>query len=258
MLPEVVKRNSNNPNAEAEAEAVMAKFQNSLELGQQGRIPQTQSKALKEVLEDSRKLLGENNPLVAMVSVELVNAYMNQKQFSRARTLLEEVEPITGATLGDFHPRVAQNAVRLASLLSILGDHQGAQQLESAILIAEASFGPDDPRTTMLRVELVPTLIQLGQLDIAESELNDLVERLTKDYDGPDGVLARARVSLGSLAAERDQEDKAAEHFEAAVEEYTKFGEVLWLSWTSSLYAGIHVDPHWRVERSRRIAEPGN
>ena len=225
MLPEIEERNSNNPNAEAEAEAVMAKFQNSLEMGQQGDVANS-VKGFEEALEGSRKLLGENNPLVAMVSVELVNAYMNQKQFSRARTLLEDVEPITRATLGENHPRVAQNAVRLASLLSVLGDHRGAKrQLESAILVAAESFGMDDPRTTMLRVELAPTLIQLGQLDIAESDLNYAIERLTEDYDGPDAVLASAHASLGSLAAQRDEEDQAAEHFESAANEYTKLGE---------------------------------
>lgn len=207
------------------AQEVMEQLEQAQQLAASGDSAGAVS-LMETALSGSREVLGEENPLIAMLNTKLVGAYVTSKQFSRARKLLETTQPITRKTFGDNHPRVAVDAWRMASLLSLLADLRGAsEQFQKAIKVAETSYGNEDVRTHMLRSDLAQILMQQGQLDQAETILKEIVSFLEPDAATPNPLRAAALTSLAVIAFDRESFLECLDRSAKAENEFTALGD---------------------------------
>lgn len=225
FLQDAFQNNSGDESIGDKAAEVMAAFESAMQLAGNGETDAA-IEQFELALNGSREVLGAQNPLSAMVSAELTDAYMSRQQFSRARELLEAVQPVTIATLGSNHPRVATNAWRLANLLNRIGDIQGAKrQLELAAKIAFEAFSSKDARTHRLNIELATILMHLGQTEDATKLLENVLSFVETQEQSPSFLGASANAALASIAFQRDDFDRAGELYGKSADELTKLGE---------------------------------
>jgi tetratricopeptide (TPR) repeat protein len=224
LLTEAAAKNLDVTAIGNKAEEAMFQFQEAQQLFASGDADAAVSR-FETALKGSREVLGENNPLSAMVNTELVGAYVGARQFSRARTLLETTQPITKKTFGDNHPRVAVDAWRMASLLSLVADLRGAaEQLQAAIKVADAAYGREDVRAHVLRSDLAQILIQQGQLDQAEAIMNEIVRALATESTVNHPLRAQATAALGVIAFHREKYADCVEFSASAEKQFEALG----------------------------------
>lgn len=171
--------------------------------------------------------LGPGSYLTVSVRSQLSVYYLSNRQFVKARQLIEAALPSMRSVYGNDHPIVARELNRLASLLGMIGDEAGRQRcLEEALAIAHTRFGSGDRRVTGLQLNLAAAMTSGGQFDEAEK----IYRRVMKAVDGMEQDRIAKVLAQSGLGALRLLERRYAESIailRGASEECQQIGDAV-------------------------------
>ena len=141
-----------------------------------GRYAQAEP-LLKRVLEERRKLLGDNHPQVADAIEELGLNLFDQGKFPEAEDRLRESLALRRAILGNApHPEIAQNLMNLALIRRYMRDFEESEALYLQTLeMNRQLYGESHPEIANVMVNLADLHAILGELERAESLYLDVL-----------------------------------------------------------------------------------
>ena len=97
-------------------------------------------------LRTNEAALPPNNPIVAIICMNLAGLLQEMGDYKAARPLYEAALQINEAVFGASHPIAATSLIGLGGLLSAAGEHTTARLLyERALTIRETALGPEHP-----------------------------------------------------------------------------------------------------------------
>jgi len=141
----------------------------------------------------------------------------DQDRFDEALALEQRSLAIREKVLGPDHPHVALSLTTLGNIYREMGRADDAAPLiRRAITIAENKWGPSHGEVFWMRRSLAQTLIDLGDYEAAEAELEDQLAAI--EAAGSNDDLPPVLVILGDLYTRQYRFDDAERHYVESID----------------------------------------
>jgi CHAT domain-containing protein/Tfp pilus assembly protein PilF len=192
-------------------------YGNSLE--DQGRYEEAEP-YYRRALSIQEQVLGPNHPNLSESLQDISGLLDNQGRFEEANSFAERALKIDTDAFG---PDSAQVAKSLSALSIVRVSHhdfaEAARVMKRAIVIYDKVYGPQSEPSAIMRQNLGGTLIQLDQVEEAESEVRKAIGVFENNHN--DFMLGAAYSTLASIEHRMDH-IAAAESYYLKALEYTR------------------------------------
>jgi tetratricopeptide (TPR) repeat protein/tRNA A-37 threonylcarbamoyl transferase component Bud32 len=190
----------------------------AVSLGQHGERPEA-ARLLRQLLEDNRRLHGDEHPATLAVGLNLALVLKQSGKLKEAEELYRKVTDSSVRVLGEDHLGTLITMDNLAGLLEARGDLSGALELRTRVLAGlEQHYGADHTDTLQCLNNLGLLHRQLGNPDEAIKLLGRAVEGERRLHGDDHLQTLVAMDNLASLLNDRDRLDEAESMRRKAVE----------------------------------------
>ena len=170
----------------------------------------------RRALRMQQRILGSEDPAVAMTLNHIGNVLMEQHQYAASREYCERSLALRRATLGEQHPKVAASLNNIAEIYRKQGDAEHSlEYAEQSLAIIGGTGGPEEVVALVLAAEAREAL---GRHADAVADYERLLALRVATHPPGHPVIAATLQKLGHVRVELEQYGPAVSAFERVVE----------------------------------------